>query len=220
MTVADRIDEVLALPQAVALVEEYFDRDGPFAADTFDALRPNSRNAFGVDDLLAVTFLGVVVPPLAARRILGADAPHLTARLTAIRSDVDLWDDAADDSLAAAHALWDDLDAYSSVGEVIAGKLLARKRPRLVPIVDSVVAKALGAERGTYWETMRHCLADPGRRQRIEDLRPPHLAPSSVTTLRLLDVALWMRYSEGKYARKRRAALGLEVIPRTPPRRG
>ncbi len=40
--------------------------------------------------------------------------------------------------------------------------------------------------------------------------------PSNVNTLRLLDVAFWMRLSEADSARLVRSQLGLPVMPRKP----
>lgn len=41
-----------------------------------------------------------------------------------------------------------------------ANKLLARKRPRLIPVHDSVLAMALQPDEGEYWETLRAALRD------------------------------------------------------------
>jgi hypothetical protein len=68
-----------------------------------------------------------------------------------------------------------------------------------------------------YWDTLQDCLRDKGRRDQIEALRPPGLT-CSVTILRLLDVVIWMQYSESTNARKARLAVGLPITPRT--RRG
>ena len=76
---------------------------------------------------------------------------------------------------------------------VRASKLLAGKRPHLVPIRDSVVEQLLGA--GTdYWTPMRDILSDPELRRTLKFISNG-VAPPNVSLLRRLDVILWM---EGK----------------------
>jgi len=85
---------------------------------------------------------------------------------------------------------------------VTAGKLLARKRPRLIPIYDSVVKQAMG-EPESWWRPLRAVLRDaPDVVDRVEDLRPEAV---DVSTLRLLDVAIWMACSQSKNAKKARS---------------
>lgn len=82
-----------------------------------------------------------------------------------------------------------------------AGKLLARKRPHLIPIVDRVVKRTLRAGSDDYWLSIRSALSDESRRNEIEGLRPPGLTPK-VTTLRLLDAAIWMTGSRSTAVKK------------------
>jgi hypothetical protein len=65
-------------------------------------------------------------------------------RLLQVPSDVDLWD-SLDEILRSATEFWDSLRALPGVDWVIAGKLGARKRPRLIPVLDSVTLPMLGA---------------------------------------------------------------------------
>ena len=68
-----------------------------------------------------------------------------------------------------------------------AGKLLARKRPRLVPVTDKIIVARVGPA-GQTWRAPRHCLQDESLRRAIEALWARHARTASV--LRLLDVAL------------------------------
>ena len=185
-------------PPADDWVTEYFKPEGPFAADTFDTIGTNDPYRITSDDLLAVTFLDVALPPPAVRLLLGAQAQHVTDLLGPVPSEIDLWA-ASEEHLDAAERVWACLDSLPGVGPVTAGKLLARKRPRLVPIVDSVVESLLGWPTDRYWMTFREVLADPAVRAQVEALRPPGIE-QQVSTLRLLDVALWMRGSKGRNA--------------------
>ena len=209
--VGARIDDALAEP-AGGLVSEYFDRAGPFAADTFEMLGVNSRMEISHDDLLALTTLDVQLKPQALRKLLTDQSAEARHRLLGVPSDVDLLD-ASDDILRAAEDFWDFLRTLPGVDWVIAGKLCARKRPRLIPVLDSVTLPMLGAPAGGVWTALRGALNDPRRRERIESLRPKGIS-QGVSVTRILDVALWMRGSESRNARKVRARYGLAVTPR------
>lgn len=201
-----RVDEGLE-PPAAELVAAYFDHEKPFAADTFDVLGDNDPRRITADDLLAVTLLNVVVPPLAVRALLGDKAETLSELLGVIPIDVPLWE-AADPDLAAATAVWDLLRTQPGIDWVTAGKLLARKRSRLIPVFDSVLQAALQPPPDRFWVTLGAALRHEERRATVDALRPPGLT-TRVSTLRLLDVAIWMRFSEGTNARKERTRLGL-----------
>lgn len=72
------------------------------------------------------------------------------------------------------------INTYPGVGETKASKLLARKRPRLLPVIDSVIRRGLHLGDQPVRE-MREALASPVRRAAIESIHPPHI-PSSITT--------------------------------------
>lgn len=108
--------------------------------------------------------------------------------------------------MAALRAAWDHLHTYKGIAAVMAGKLLARKRPMLVPVIDSVIVKALGAPPNETWSTLAAALQDEERRGRIEALRPT-TASEAVSTLRLLDVALWMLGSQSRNAKRARSSI-------------
>lgn len=203
--VGGRIDQALRTPGLNRLVDAYFDPDGPFAGSAFDTLEPGPPNAITSADLLAVTFLDVRVRPLAVRRMLGQDAAKLERLLAGLPVGVTLWE-ATDADLAAMAAAWDYLCSYKGIAGVMAGKLLARKRPMLVPVVDSVILAALDGPPNDTWATLAAALQDEDRRRRIEALRPP-TAPEAVSTLRLLDVALWMLGSQSRNAKRARSAV-------------
>jgi hypothetical protein len=117
--------------------------------------------------------------------------------LAAIPQATDLWD-AGDDTLRHIDALWDAFTAIDGIGTASATKLLARKRPRLCPISDSVVIKAVDVP-GRTWDVLRCLLQDPAARAEVEALRPATAAQASL--LRILDVALWVSHSESAAAR-------------------
>lgn len=196
------------------MVAAFFDPNGPFAANTFDDLGDNCVNSVGIDDLLAITTLDVALPPRTIRLILGRDQEKINEMLGGISAETELWE-AGDPLLGRASALWRLLDQYGGIGPVKAGKILARKRPALIPIIDSVVREALPAPEGhlAFWQALRTCLSDSELRREIDSLRPQN-SGGRITTLRLLDVVIWMRFSDGRNARKIQKRLGLDVKPR------
>jgi hypothetical protein len=158
-------------------------------------IEPNRVDAL---DLVAVTALSVLVPPPAAAQLLDGEAERVSALLRDIPADVDLWDDSAASLIAdnsAAAELWRLFRGLPGVGWVIAHKLCARKRPRLLPVFDSVVKSALTPTEDRYWtplrESIRELQLEPvlqGLHQRLVRTTPD---ATSVTLLRVLDVAVW-----------------------------
>ena len=74
--------------------------------------------------------------------------------------------------------------------------LLARKRPRLRPIYDTVVVAVTGTKR-QHWEPMRQALRadDAALHHRLLRLREAAGLSQQVSALRVFDVITWM---EGK----------------------
>lgn len=192
---------------AKPLVERFFNIDGPFAATTFDTLPDNDRNRFTTTDLLAVTLLDVALPPPSVRSLLDTDAATFNGLLTMVPDDVDLWD-VSDEGLAHAEALYWALRKLHNVGRTRTSKLMARKRPRLIPVVDSVIIEALNLGDDS-WRALRACLSDAEVRESVEACRPNNAPEQSISTLRLLDAAVWMRCSQSRSAKNARKATGL-----------
>jgi hypothetical protein len=201
-----RVERDIGTPGLGKLLKAYFDPACGFAGAMFDTLGANPRNEITRDDLLAVTLLDVRWSPSAVRRLLGDDAKQATELLAGITSVKNLWE-VSEEKLAATDPLWRLLTKGSDgVGQTRASKLLARKRPRLVPITDSIIVGRVGAI-GETWQALRYCLQDASLRQAIKALRPQQAGTASV--LRLLDVALWMLHSQSKAARKARDTAGV-----------
>jgi len=192
--------------RAVGYLQTYYGvRDGDaYTGSYFDTWGGNEPDHFTADDVVAVSFLSVFVPPLAARALLATDAHRFAELLDAVGPDRDLADEeqaVGEDSPSSQ--LYRAVRALPGVGRTIATKLLARKRPRLLPIYDSVVARV--TEVGDYhWEPVRQALrADaPGQNRRLQE----HLAElgrtagigEGVSVLRLFDVITWMEGKENR----------------------
>jgi hypothetical protein len=201
---ARRLRADLAADGLDRAVAAYFSEPG-FAGMTFSDLGRNPPGEIIADDLLAVTLLDITWRPQVVRILFGSSREQLSQMLAAIPHDTDLWD-AGDDALRRIDVLWDALTAIEGIGTASATKLLARKRPRLCPISDSVVIKAVGVP-GRTWDVLRCLLREPDARARIEALRPD--AAAGATLLRILDVALWVSHSESAAAHWVREQAGM-----------
>lgn len=204
----ERLREVLD-PPADQLLDQYYNPHGPFAGASFDTFGENDPDRVDSDDLLAVSMLDIRIRPRTLRQLLGPSQERAAQLLVRLPTDVDLWNATDDD-----HAAIDEADRWlrglDGFGPVAASKLLARKRPRLVPVIDRVVLDELKQAPDAY-TACRHGLArwldDAHLQQRLHD-RSARL-PHPVTPLRVLDVALWMRGSGSGNAKRARAKHGL-----------
>jgi hypothetical protein len=70
---------------------------------------------------------------------------------------------------------------------------MARKRPRLIPVFDSVVHDALSPGDENFWLALRCELGDAGLRERLTEMRAAAGIAQEISLLRVLDVAVWMR---------------------------
>ena len=183
--------------RALSYLETYYGQ--PYTGSYFDTWAPsqNDPNTCTADDLLAVSLLSVVVPPLAAPELLNVRAAEFNALLREIGPNRDFAGQAepvTEDQPASR--LYRAGRALPGVGRTIGTKLLARKRPRLVPIYDSVVARV--STIGDYhWEPLRQALGTDSLHDRLLDLRDRAGLGPHVSALRVLDVVTWM---EGKAA--------------------
>ncbi|MGF9663809.1 DUF6308 family protein [Arthrobacter crystallopoietes] len=183
-------------------------------ADGGDA--PGREHMINADDLLAVSCLAVYVPAQASIGLLGPSAEpvgRLLAQLPADRALGELSNTEYEELLgptSPGQNLWDLLRQNNDgtrwkVGETTASKILARKRPHLFPIIDSVVRGRTGLKNDDIWRTWHQELQatdgddSPLVRALTEihaDCGQPHLS-----LLRVLDIVLWMDGTqEGKSA--------------------
>ncbi|MDV6286638.1 DUF6308 family protein [Rhodococcus jostii] len=100
------------------------------------------------------------------------------------------------DPLGPGWPAWDletALRTLPGIGQTKATKLIARKRPRLYPIWDSVVSQVLGTERA-HLNPVREALRaeDRALHHRLESLRKEAGLPEEISALRVFDVIAWM----------------------------
>lgn len=205
-----RLDEVLDDSAAtVADLTRFYDPGGDFAGPVFDDRTGTDPNEITAGDLLAITAMQVYAGPRAIGRFLRPGQPRRDV-LAALRNtdDVPLWE-ASPKQLAAAAELYRVTKALFSAGNmwVSTGKLCARKRPRLIPVRDRVVVGGLGLPGTDFredWLIIASLLeADDVRtelRTCAEQAASAGNVLPDVPVLRLLDAALWMRWSRGATA--------------------
>lgn len=184
---------------AVELLQGYF-APGTFEGAHFERFagggdRPDVQDEFTSDDLVAITMLGVSLKPSAALEVLEHRRDSLNGALKAIPADVHLTSLSADQIGRdwPVRQLLDDLVAIPGIGTTKATKLMARKRPHLVPILDSVVTKVLSVKKERYWEPLHAWLTADDRAQakRLQDLRDESGIGSDISVLRVFDILAW-----------------------------
>lgn len=187
----EAIDKILD-EQAGELVRAFYDRatassystEADFAGELFTTLGTNSANQFDSEDLIAVHLMGIRFSPTATDALLnpGVSRDEVRKLLSEIPC-VDIWSDKAE--FDAADKLWDLLAedqklVYRGIGGVTAGKLLARKRPQLIPIIDKVVTDLIPRPEGGYRNMYREYLTDVDRNDKVEALRPQGIGEATL----------------------------------------
>ena len=166
--------------------------------DTFDpsGTRAASANVFTSDDLIAVSTLSVDVPARAALQLLDTQRRHYTVLLEDLGPDRDLVEipSADEQQFAPAWALWRALMSLDHIGPTTASKLIARKRPRLIPIFDDVINQHLLGGTGRLWVPLHRALQADERalHHRLLTIRDTAGLDQSVSAIRVLDVLTWM----------------------------
>ena len=158
--------------------------------------RASVADGFTAEDLIAVSMLSVAVVGNAALEILEVRRSQLSELLRPIPVGVALADLDAGNPGAdwPVRALYRELLTVRDVGETTATKLLARKRPHLVPILDSVVTTELGIVKGNFWVPLHAWLVADERASyhHLEDLRSLAGLGDDISALRVFDVLAWM----------------------------
>lgn len=158
---------------------------------------PRVRDHITSSDVLALTFLSISRGlPGVAMDVMDTQGKRITELLTAIPVDVPLhdadWSHYERDS--AAHQLWNLLRRCGGTNRLVtANKLLARKRPHLLPVYDREVRRLLGSP-DVFWACLWTWFAtDDGRRDGMAEIRSEVGGIEDISLLRCLDVLLWMR---------------------------
>jgi hypothetical protein len=198
-----------AIPEETALnyLRQYYGL-GPwkgraYTGSYFDDLPVKAADSLMAEDIVAVACLSIHVPAAASVQILGKQTDEIAALLADIPNS-DLEDIPFEEHSerfgegASALTLWRLLRNHFGVGQTTASKLMARKRPGLIPIYDSVVGRVTGFPNadGT-WRAWHQALS---RNDSLTDnlrLLRKSAGLERISLLRILDVVLWMHGTKG-----------------------
>lgn len=216
-----RLWPILAGSRAVDDLATYFADEGAitYTGRWFDCIGGpgddhDAADRFTGADIVALSNLSVRVPATVSYRLLHQDAGELTGLLRSVPTDVDLWaaTDAHIGPESSAFVLWQRMRGMSRSGGdqgaawVTAGKLLARKRPHLIPIYDRRVRQVAALSEGaSWWASLRAALTDETLVERVQAVGQQAQVPEYLSVLRTLDVVLWMH---GEPATRHVAAQG------------
>ncbi|WBQ07858.1 DUF6308 family protein [Kribbella sp. CA-293567] len=208
-SLSSRLLRIVEDGQAVDDLRAYFE-DGPpntgYVGRWFERIgtpadQDAHRNRLTADDIVALSALGIRLPIAVSARLLGEDADEIGELLAAIPADADLWDVPRSglSPKSAAYRLFTKFRAMAWNGGdhgtsgVTASKLLARKRPRLIPIYDTQVSRLVDLGKGaSWWISLQEAVTPEVRDHLAHAHQTAGLGPL-ITPLRTLDVILWMR---------------------------
>lgn len=211
MTIHDALHQIDP-EKGKQLAAQYFEESssfpgtGTFTGSHFESFAgaPNPVNEVTAADLLAVQTLAVTVSSRAALGILETYAQRIsellsdidpTLKLEEVRDEGDF--EAVLGKNSSAQALWDLLRRNNpeakrwNLGATTASKIMARKRPHLIPSDDSVVTRVIGRGTASSWRMWRdELLADNYLIERADEIKE-HVERTDLSTLRALDIVLW-----------------------------
>ncbi len=184
----------------VEILKKYFD-SGEYTGGRFERFagggdRAESADRFTAEDIIAASFLGARFPGRASLEILEDRADEFSALLSQIPVDVDLWT-APDDAVgpeSPAGQLWTAVAALPGSSAMAAGKLLARKRPRFIPVLDRVLKASLERrDEADWWLALRAVLSSKATLVgAITEIREQS-GLEDISILRIMHVCIWMR---------------------------
>jgi hypothetical protein len=192
---------------AVSLLNRYLHVED-YTGKWFDRIGPESKpDEITAADLVAVSCLGVSIPADTAIWLLGEGQAQVNGLLSRIPRDLCLRE-ATDDHIgetSPAWQLWDLLDEATwrhdardpRMGPTKKSKLIARKRPHLIPIWDSRVSEALGADLDGHWNDMREELQCVDLYGLVTEARREADA-EHLSMLRTIDIVVWMSETNGE----------------------
>lgn len=205
MGILDAIHEVNE-DAGIAYLREYYVTK-KFTGSYFESLgaRSGFDDSITGADLYALSTLDIKVPVRAGISILEEESTTFNGPLKAIPKELtigSLSESEFEQHLGAeskALELWNrlrrnglDEDKWG-VGPTTASKIMARKRPHLIPIEDSIVNQVIELGRGDSWRLWWEAFQAEGDylEERATKLRA-EIGRPELSTLRVFDVMLWM----------------------------
>jgi len=191
--------------KAVGHLRLYFES---YTGSWFERFADPDPNRITANDFAAVTMLGVDIPANTAIWLLHDGAAAASRLLETVPADLPIWDASANlNPDGEMWKLWTHVRGggwphhVGGMGTTKTSKLLAIKRPHLVPIHDSLVEAALFDKAPkNYWAPWQSWFAGaPG--QELSDLarnvRDEAQVGVHLSVLRILDIVIWMAQKLG-----------------------
>lgn len=215
MDLPDILSDQNVKAAAKLLHRYYFERDKKGLLSTgsyFDEWAgrgdTSDRNVITDSDAVAVSMLSVTVP---AKAMVGLAEPETAARITEllkqIPTNVPLSSLSSEKAAALltsqgpAALLWKELRSTKSnrwgIGATTASKIMARKRPHLIPIWDEVIGQVIGKRSSDgQWMNWHWLLTEgSGLPERLAEIHLLSEVERPLSELRIMDVVLW-RYGK------------------------
>ena len=189
-------------PGAIAALQDYATN---YTGAWFDRLADvDHPNQITAQDIVAVSTLGVDIPANKSIWILGPGSEAITALLTQIPQHQAIWHpDANLESTGPAWKLWNLIKStdnswppgHGGVATTKLSKLLAAKRPDLIPIHDALIDQALfDAKIANYWAPWTRLHRSP-QGQQLRDLATSARDNADIGEylgpLRIIDIVIW-----------------------------
>ncbi len=206
----DRVNSYLtgsAFDLSVRGLRSYYaaDESGPhWTGSQFDRLADaTTPNAFTADDMLAVSMLSVNVPPRAALWLI--EGKTMKDMLSTIPDGAHVMDHPDKTSLWERPELLDRdspawrlsvmVEGRRGIGPTIASKIIAAKRPHLLPVYDQHVNTALnfGPSPWGFFQQVAWDERAPELLTKIDQAKASAEVPEYVSALRIIDVVVWIR---------------------------
>lgn len=212
----DGINATQVSPDVESALKTYFSTEGNgFTGSQFENLiKDSDPHAITDRDLIALTTLSVDVPARAALWILSKEGQdEISEHLRQIPVDTDIWDPRVKDIFAdsgpvmdlwrqLAKANWPIPKFGGGLGGITKrSKILAAKRPRLIPVLDRVVAGTLPVSENR-WISIQNVLMNEEYRAKLQKALDHENVPESVSLLRRIDVVIWIN-NEEKFRKKK-----------------
>lgn len=185
--------------QLVAYLDKYSTDPGYTGAHFHDLTYsgPSHPDHFDIADIASLSLLSVTLNgPMARELMENSDlSTELARELDRDLGDLTNADVQKLESNDGLNGAWRLIRRIDGVGPTRTSKLLARKRPRLVPIWDSVISRVLGLDRTRdYWIFFHRALTAEDRAldQRLSYLADKVGVADRYSRLRVLDILAWM----------------------------
>lgn len=182
---------------AVEALRAYYSPRRCYTGARFDEMAAVSHpSRYTAEDFLAVSTLSVAIPAASALALVddgrAVPSPAVVPPMIALRDAPQLLD-----ANGVCRAWWDRVRGLPGLGRTMTSKLLAVKRPHLVPIYDTHVAQALyvgGYENShwAFWQEVANSQAAERLWGAVEETRRSAGVPG-VSLVRVIDVVVWMR---------------------------